>query len=105
MQPARLLRVLLDESDHHSGRPLYEVMVERCRALGMAGATVLRGVEGYGETAALHHTAILHRNRPVELVVVDTAESVATLMRELEPLLHTGLMAVSDVRIRRRTVC
>ena len=101
MQPAKLLRVHLSESDRHDGRPLYEVLVERCRALGVAGATVLRGVEGYGETASLHRAALVNPDRPVVVVVVDSAENVARLASEVESMLHTGLMAVSDVRAKR----
>jgi uncharacterized protein len=95
MQPAKLLRILLSEND-----PYQEILL-RCRQLGMAGATVLRGTEGYGETAALHHSALRQPDRPLVIVVVDTGDNIARLLPEVEPLLHTGVFALSSVRLKR----
>lgn len=94
LRPARLLRLHLDESDRYGGRPLYEAVVAKCRELGIAGATVFRGVEGFGETAGLHRR---RRDRPIVVTIVDSAEQIARLVPELELMLDTGLMAVSEV--------
>jgi PII-like signaling protein len=104
-QPAKLLRIHIAESDRYAGRPLYEAIVAECRRLGVAGATVLRGLEGYGETAELHRPHVFRRDQPVVILVADTAEKVAALMQALEAMIDTGLMAVSDVemlRVQRR---
>ena len=96
--PGKLLRVHLSESDRAGGRPLYEAIVDKCRELKIAGATVLRGVEGYGETAHLHRE---RRGHPIAIVVVDTAENVARLIPVVESMLTTGAIAVSDVEMLR----
>lgn len=100
-QPARLLRIHIGESDRCDGKPLYEAIVATCRRLQVAGATVFRGLEGYGDAAELHRAHMLRRDEPVVIVVVDTAEKVAALTEALEPLLDTGLMAISDVEMIR----
>src|SRR5689334_10827893 len=89
----RLLRIHISESDRCQGKCLYEAIVEKCRAMGMAGATVFRGLEGFGETASIR--------RPIVIVVVDTAEQIARLMPEVEELVPTGVLAVSDVEVVR----
>lgn len=98
---AKLLRVHISEADRWAGKPLHEAIVAKCREMGIAGATVLRGVEGYGETAELHRGGLLGRDRPVEVVVVDSEEKVAALAAAVEPMMATGVMAVSDVKALR----
>jgi PII-like signaling protein len=100
-QPARLLRIHIAESDRWQGKPLHEALVARCRALGIAGATVFRGLEGYGETAGLHTTHLLRRDQPVVVVVADEAAKIESLIREAADMIDTGMMAVSDVRVVR----
>ncbi len=95
---ARLLRIHLSEGDRYQGKPLYEAIVERCRQMKIAGATVLRGSEGYGESADLH-TA--RRDRPILIAIVDTAEKLDALAPVIEEIMDTGLMAASDVRAIR----
>jgi hypothetical protein len=60
-QPARLMRIHISESDRFGDRPLYEAIVARCREMNIAGATVLRGLEGYGETAEMHKSHLTRR--------------------------------------------
>ncbi len=100
-QPAKLLRIHVSESDRHNGKPLHEAIVDRCRGLGIAGATVFRGVEGFGETAELHRPRLLHRDQPIQIVIVDTEEKMRTLVPAIEAMLDTGVMALSDVTARR----
>ena len=100
-EPARLLRIHICESDQHEGKPLYEAIVAKCRAMGVAGATVFRGVEGFGESGEIHKAHLGRNDRPVEIAVVDSAEKIEELMKAVEPMMGTGLLAVSDVeRIR-----
>jgi PII-like signaling protein len=87
MRPGKLVEI-------HCGEKVYEAIVQRCRELGIAGATVLRGVEGYGETAAIER-------KPVTVVVVDDAERIAALLAAVEGMLDGGLITISDVSIRR----
>lgn len=100
-QPAKLLRIHISEGDRQQGKPLYELLVEKCRELKIAGATVFRGLEGYGETADLHRSHLLRHDQPIVIAIVDSAENIARLMAAAEELMGTGMMAVSDVRARR----
>ena len=101
MQSAKLLRVHVSESDRYGGKPLHEAIVARCRELQVAGATVFRGVEGYGESAGLHHARLVGGDCPLVITIVDTPEKLAALVPEIERMMHTGLLAMSDVHIIR----
>jgi PII-like signaling protein len=100
-QPAELLRIHISEADRFEGRPLYEAIVARCRELKIAGATVFLGLEGYGETAALHRAHLLHSDRPVVIAIVDTVDNIRRLISAIEPMIGTGLLATSEVRMVR----
>lgn len=103
---AKLLRLHFSEADRHEGKPLYEAVVDRARQFGIAGATVFRGIEGYGETAEMHRAHLLRRDQPIVVTIIDTAENLARLIPEIEALMDTGLIATSDVeciRIERGT--
>ena len=93
-KPARLLRLHFSERDRYQGGPLYEAIVQRCRELHIAGATVFRGLEGYGETAGIDR-------RPIVVTIVDTAENIERLLPELEAMMDTGVIAASDVEAIR----
>lgn len=100
-EPARMLRLHFVESDRYGGKPLYEAVVERCREMGVAGATVFRGLEGYGETAEIHRHQIGRHEQPIVVTIVDTAQNIQSLIPVLEGMMQTGMIAVSDVeRIR-----
>lgn len=99
--PAKLLRIHISEGDRFQGKPLYEAIVQRCRELEIAGATVFRGLEGYGESAELHKPHFARRDQPILISIVDTAENLDRLIPALEQMMDTGLMALSDVRVVR----
>ena len=99
--PAKLLRIHISEADRAGGRPLYEAIVARCRELRIAGATVFRGVEGYGDTGELHKAHLVHHERPILISIVDTAENIARLRPEIERMLDTATLAESDVEMIR----
>lgn len=98
---ATMLRLHFGEGDRHEGKPLYEAVVDRAKRLGIAGATVFRGLEGYGETAEIHRAHLLHRDQPIVVTVVDSAENIARLISEVEPMMDTGLIATSEVECIR----
>jgi PII-like signaling protein len=99
--PAEILRIHISESDRHQGRPLYEAIVAKCRELEIAGATVFRGVEGYGETAEMHRGHLVHSDRPLVVTVVDRAENIQRLIPAVAEMMDTGLMARSTVEMIR----
>jgi uncharacterized protein len=100
-QPARLLRIHIFEGDRYRGQPLYQAIVDKCRELRIAGATVFRGLEGYGETAEMHRSHLMRRDQPILVSIVDTAENLARLVPAVEEMVDTGVMAVSDVKAIR----
>src|ERR1035441_9601338 len=80
VKKAKLLRLHFGESDRYHGKPLYEAIVNRCRELRIAGATVFRGLEGYGETAEIHHHHLIKKDQPVVVTIVDTPENLGRLI-------------------------
>ena len=100
-QAAKLMRLLFSEHDRYKGKPSYEAIVEKCLELKMAGVSVFRGLEGYGETAEIHRPHLLTHDLPIVVSIVDTAENIERFAPIVEEMLDTGLIAVSDVQIRR----
>lgn len=98
---ARRLRVLIGESDHLDGRPLYEAIVLKAREMGLAGATVTRGMMGFGASSHLHTAKILRlsSDQPVVIEITDTAERVARLLPFIEAHLSGGLATIEDVEV------
>jgi hypothetical protein len=96
-----LVRIYLGESDQWRGRPLYQAILERLRERGLAGATVLRGIEGFGAKQHLHSTRILSLSHdlPILIEVVDTDEKVRAILPELDEMLADGLMTLEKVEV------
>jgi len=94
---ARLMHIYLNESTQWQGKPLYEAVVERSRQMGISGATVFRGLEGYGETAALHRKHLMRHDQPIVITILDTAENLDRLIPEVEAMMDTGLITTSEV--------
>lgn len=99
--PARLLRIHISEGDRFQGKPLYEAIVAKCREMKIAGATVFRGLEGYGESAEMHKSHLTRHDQPILISIVDTGDNLSRLVPVVEEMMDTGLMAVSDVRAVR----
>lgn len=103
----KLLRIFLGESDRVHGAPLYEAIVRRARELGLSGATVWRGVEGYGARSLIHTAKILRLSEdlPVLIEIVDTEEKIRAAMPELDALIEAagggGLITVERVEVIR----
>ncbi len=94
---AKLLRLHFGERNQYNGEPLYEAIVNRCKELKIAGATVFRGLEGYGETAEIHRHHLIGKDQPIVVTIVDTAENLGRLIPEVEEMMDTGMIATSDV--------
>ena len=101
VKKAKLLRLHFGESDQYDGKPLYEAIVNRCKELKIAGATVFRGLEGYGETAEIHRHHLIRKDQPILVTIVDTPENLGRLIPEVEEMMDTGMMATSDVEYLR----
>ena len=99
--PAKLLRLNFTERDRYQDKPLYEAIVEKCRELKIAGATVFRGLEGFGETAEIHHSHVLRHDLPILIHIVDTAENIQRLLPVVEEMMDKGIIAMSDVNVIR----
>jgi uncharacterized protein len=102
-EAAQLLRIHLTEGRAFQGRPLHEAILDRCRAMGIAGASVFRGLEGFGETAEVHRHRTLSRDQPLSIVIVDEPARISRLIPELESMMDSGVIAISDVKARRVT--
>ena len=100
-RPAKLLRLHFTESDKYDGKPLYEAIVEKCREMSIAGATVFRGLEGYGETAEIHRRHLIGRDQPIAVTIIDSNENIQKLLPIVEAMMDTGMIAISDVEMRR----
>ena len=98
---AYLLRIFVGESDRHDGRPLYEVVVDEARRLGLAGATVLRGFMGFGAHSRIHTSRVLRLSEdlPVVIEIVDAEHRIEDFLVHLDDLIVEGLVTLEKVRV------
>ena len=101
--PAKLMRVFFGEADRWKEEPLYEAIVKRLRMMDVSGATVYRGILGYGAKGHTHKASFLHlsRDMPIMISVVDSPAKIAEAAAAVEEMLEDGLIAVSDVDMTR----
>jgi uncharacterized protein len=99
--PAQRLTVIVGESDTVGHRPLYTEIVHRAHTAGLRGASVFRGIEGFGAGSRVHTSRILSlaEDLPVMVVIVDTADRIEAFLPELEEIVVSGLVLVEDVRV------
>lgn len=97
----KLLRIFIGENDTWHGKPLYQAIVERVREEGLAGATVLRGVEGFGASSRIHTARILRLSEdlPVVIEIVDTAEQIDRVLPILDEMVTEGMVTTEPVHI------
>jgi len=97
----KLLRIFIGESDKWHGKPLYQAIVEHLRAEGIAGATALRAIEGYGARSHLHTSRILRLSEDLPLVieVVDTEENIQRVLPVLDDMVADGLVTLERVEV------
>jgi PII-like signaling protein len=99
---AKMLRIHFGEDDKWQNKPLYEAIVIKCRELDIAGATVFRGIEGYGASTLLHKRHLLRSSdRPIMVSVIDTEEKIKSLIPALDEMVDEGLIAMSEVEVIR----
>jgi len=100
---AKLMRIYLGEADKWHGEPLYEAIVKRLRMMDIAGATVYRGILGYGAKGHTHKQSFMHfsHDLPVMISIVDTSEKLMEASTVIEGMIQDGLIVVSDVDIIR----
>jgi PII-like signaling protein len=97
-----LLRIFIGEDDRHEGLPLYEWIVREARRHGLAGATVLRGLEGFGAHSRLHTAKVLRLSSdlPIVIEIVDTREKIEALLPAIDSAIGEGLATLERVEIR-----
>ena len=101
---AKLVRVHFGEDDKWQGKPLYEAIVEEARRQDLAGATVYRGIEGYGASSRIHRRQLLtSSDLPIMLCIIDTADKIERFLPTLQSMVQEGLVAISDVDVIRYT--
>jgi PII-like signaling protein len=100
-RPALRLRVHIGESDHHGGQALYSAIVEAARRAGLAGATVLKGIEGYGAHSVVHAARIvdLSADLPIIVELIDGPDEIRRFLPALAGMVNDGLITLEDVRI------
>ncbi|MEX0610692.1 MAG: DUF190 domain-containing protein [Pirellulales bacterium] len=98
---AQLLRIFVGESDRWEGRPLYEAIVRAAREQGLAGATALRGIEGFGASSRIHTVKILRLSEdlPIVVEIVDRPERIAAFLPLIDELLSEGMVTIEPVRV------
>ncbi|MGD1212644.1 MAG: DUF190 domain-containing protein [Candidatus Acidiferrales bacterium] len=99
---AKMLRIHFGEDDKWKDKPLYRAIVEKCRELDIAGATVFRGIEGYGASTLIrkpHHLLSFSHDAPVMVSVIDSEEKIQKLIPHLDEMVAEGLIAVSEVEV------
>jgi PII-like signaling protein len=102
--PALRLTIFVGEDDRWHHRPLYTEIVHRAHTAGLRGASVFRGIEGFGASSRVHTTRILSLSEdlPVCVVIVDTAERISAFLPQVTEIVGDGLVVVDDVQVVHR---
>lgn len=97
----KLLRILVGETDTYNGKPLYEAIVLKARELNLAGATVFRGIMGYGAASRIHSIKLLRLSEdlPVMIEIVDTEENIEKILPFLDETVKEGLITMEKVEV------
>ena len=96
-----LMLILIGVSDKYHGKPLYEALLERFRKKGLAGATVLRGVAGFGAGSVVHTEKVLRLSLdlPIVIEVVETEEAIQSILPDLDEMIGGGLITLERARV------
>ena len=97
----QLLRIYIGESDRWEGRPLYEAIVRAAREQGLAGATALRGIEGFGATSRIHTVKVLRLSEdlPIVVEIADRPERIAAFMPTIDKMVGEGMVTLEKVDV------
>jgi PII-like signaling protein len=100
---AKLVTIYVNCTDQWHGQPLHVAIVNLCKDRGIAGATAIRCVEGYGGSGHIHTARLLElsENLPLRIEIIDIAERIEPLLPVLEPMISEGLLTIANVHIRR----
>ena len=98
---ARMLRIHFGEDDKWQNKPLYRAIVEKCKELDIAGATVLRGIEGYGASTLVRRSdhLLFSHDAPIMVSVIDSEEKIQKLLPILDEMVDEGMIAMSEVEV------
>jgi PII-like signaling protein len=101
--PSRRLTIFIGEDDRWHRKPLYTEIVHRAHKAGLAGASVFRGLEGYGASSRIHTSRILSLSQdlPLAIIIIDTAERIDQFLPQLDELVSEGLVILDDVDVIR----
>lgn len=101
--PALRLTIFVGEDDHWHHKPLYTEIVHRAHAAGLAGASVLRGIEGYGASSRIHTSRILSLSAdlPLAIIIVDAEDKIRAFLPQLDELVSEGLVILDPVEVIR----
>ncbi|TMR97097.1 DUF190 domain-containing protein [Nonomuraea basaltis] len=101
--PAARLTIFIGQSDQYHHKPLYAEIVHRAHKKGLAGASVFRGLEGYGASSRIHtpHLLSLGDDLPIAIVIVDAKPKITGFLAELDELVTEGLVIIDDVEVYR----
>lgn len=100
---AQMLQVYFGERDEWKGNPLHEALIEKCMMLGIAGATVCRGIAGFGASSTIHRTHLwsFSNDAPITVTIVDTPEQIAKLTPALQEMIGEGVVVRCNVQATR----
>lgn len=98
----QLLRIFIGESDKHEGKPLYEWIVIKAKEYGLAGATVIRGIMGFGANSHIHTSSILRLSLdlPIIIELVDTKDKIENFLSNVEGVIEEGLITVERANVK-----
>lgn len=101
LEKAKRIRIYISEDDKHDGQPLADVIVKKAREIGLAGATVFRGVSGFGANSLVHTTKILRLSEdlPIIVEIVDHPEKLSPLLSMLDTFVMEGMVTSEDVDV------
>ena len=96
-----LMRIFIGESDKYQGKPLYQALVEKLRSKGLAGATVLRGITGFGASSTLHTDKVLRLSLdlPIIIEIVETEQAIQSILPDLDEMVGGGLITLERARV------
>ena len=99
---SQLLRIFIGESDKHEGLPLYEWLIRKAREFGIAGATAIRGLMGYGANSRIHTSKILRLSMdlPIIVEIVDRPEQIEKFLEEIKTVVTEGLVTIEKAEVR-----
>lgn len=97
----KLVRIFIGESDRHDGELLYKSIVKKARSLGLSGATVFRGIYGFGASSVIHSASVLTLSEDLPIVVelVDSEENIDKFLQEIDGMMEHGLITVEKAKV------